>query len=303
MADSVPLIAGIELGGTKCVCMLASGPDDVRDEVRVPTTSPEQTLAGIEAVLDGWRTDGTDFAAIGIGSFGPIDVDRASATYGHISATPKPGWAGTAIAGRIAARYGFPIGFDTDVNGAALAEGRWGGAQGLSDFAYITVGTGVGVGLIVDGKPIAGFTHAEAGHIRIARAPGDDWAGCCPFHGDCVEGLTSGPAIQARTGICGEELPPDHYVWPLVAHSLAQLLHTLVLIASPRRFLLGGGVMVAQQQLFPMIRRNLVASINSYLTAPQLSEGIDSYVVPPALGGRAGPLGAIALGLEALAEA
>lgn len=301
MPDSLPLLAGVELGGTKCVCILGAGPDDVRDEVRIPTTDPGETLRAIEQVIDGWRADGEDFAALGIGSFGPVDLDRGSPTYGHITSTPKAGWPGTDVAVRLARRYGVPTGFDTDVNGAALAEGRWGAAQGLADFAYITVGTGVGVGLVTAGHPITGFTHAELGHIRVVRVEGDDWPGSCPFHGGCVEGLAAGSAIQARTGTCGSQLPADHPVWPLVAHTLGQLLHVLVLTAAPRRILMGGGVMAYEGPLFAMIRQQLVESLNGYVVAPQLEAGIDSYVVPPALGGRAGPLGTLALAADALA--
>lgn len=300
MTEPHPLLAGIELGGTKCVCILGTGPNDAREEVRVPTTRPDETLAAIEAVLDGWRSEGHDFAALGIGSFGPVDLDRASPAYGRITSTPKPGWANTDVAGRLAGRYAVPTRFETDVNGAALAERRWGAAQGLDDFAYVTVGTGVGVGLISVGRPIRGFTHAELGHIRVARAPGDDWPGSCPFHGGCVEGLAAGSAIEARTGTCGSNLPPEHPVWPLVAHTLGQLLHVLVLTAAPRRILIGGGVMNGSGHLFPMIREDLVQSLNGYVVAPELQSGLDTYVLAPALGDRAGPLGTLALAADAL---
>lgn len=302
MSDTLPLFAGVELGGTKCVCILGTGPDDVREEARVPTTEPAATLAAIERVLDGWRGRGENVAALGIGSFGPVDLDRASPGYGRITSTPKPGWADTDVAGRLARRFAVPTGFDTDVNGAALAEGRWGAARGLADFAYITVGTGIGVGLVTGGRPILGFTHAELGHIRVARAAGDDWPGSCPFHGGCVEGLAAGSAIAARAGACGSTLPEDHPVWPLVAHTLGQLLHVLVLAAAPRRILLGGGVMTGSPHLFPMIRAELVRSLNGYVVAPELERGIDDYVVPPALGERAGPLGALALAAGALGQ-
>jgi fructokinase len=298
MSKDLPLLAGIELGGTKCVCILGTDPDDVRDEVRIPTTDPASTLEAIERVLDDWRSQ--EFQAVGIGSFGPIDRDRSSPSYGSITSTPKTGWRNTDVARRVALRYAMPVAFDTDVNGAALAEGHWGAAQGLTDFAYITVGTGVGVGLVTSGKPIAGFTHAEAGHIRVARAPGDSWAGACPFHGACVEGLASGPALQARTGHTGEQLPADHPVWPLFAHTIGQLLHALVLTAAPRRILLGGGVMVNNPQLFPPIREQLRASLNGYVVAQEVTTGLDDYIAPPALGGRAGPLGALALAADAL---
>ena len=195
---AAPLIAGVELGGTKCVCILARGPDDIVAERRVATTDPATTLAAIEATLDGWRAHA--FAALGIASFGPVSLDRNAADYGHITATPKPGWRDADVAGRLERRFGVPTGFHTDVTGAALGEGRWGAARGLADYAYVTVGTGVGVGMIARGVPVDGMTHAELGHIRPVRMPGDDWPGICSFHGACVEGLVSGPAIAARAG-------------------------------------------------------------------------------------------------------
>ena len=189
---------------------------------------------------------------------------------------------------------GVPVALDTDVTGAALAEMRWGAAAGLSDYAYVTVGTGVGVGLIAGGKPIGGFGHAELGHMRIARMPGDAWPGSCPYHGDCVEGLAAGPAIVARSGKHANLIAVDDPIWLLVGHAIAQMLHNIVLTATPRRIFLGGGVISAQPQLFPIIRRELVASLAGYVSSPVLDR-IDEYVVPPGLGTLAGPLGPIAL--------
>ena len=191
-----PLIAGIELGGTKCICVLGSGPEDIRDEVRISTTSPEETLAAIEAVLGRW----SGFEALGIASFGPVSIDPAAANYGFITATTKPGWSDTDVGRRLARRAGVPLGFNSDVAGAALGEGRWGAARDIADHAYVTVGTGIGVGLIMGGEPSNGLTHPELGHIRPVRLAGDDWPGACVFHGDCLEGLASGPAIRARAG-------------------------------------------------------------------------------------------------------
>lgn len=291
-----PLIAGIELGGTKIICILARGPDDIEETVRIPTTRPDETLAAIEAVLDRW----SGFVAIGIGSFGPVSIDRHSGDYGHITSTPKPGWAGTDIAGRLQRRYGVPTGFHSDVVGAALAEARWGAAKGLADIAYVTVGTGVGAGMIAGGRPVDGLTHSELGHIRPVRFPGDDWIGHCPFHGACVEGLAAGPAIAARIGQPAHEAPADHPVWDGVAHALGQLLHTLVLTGIPRRIVMGGGVMDASH-LFPRVRAAMTRSLNGYIALPEVSL-TDSFVVPPSLGGNAGPLGAIVLGEHALAD-
>jgi len=294
MTDS-PLIAGIELGGTKCICILATGPDDIRDEIRIPTTAPGETLSAIEAVLDRW----SGFAALGIASFGPVSLDRDASDYGFITATTKKGWTNTDVGRRLAAHAGVPTGFNSDVAGAALGEGRWGAAEGLADHAYVTVGTGIGVGLILGGEPTNGLTHPELGHIRPVRLAGDHWPGACVFHGDCLEGLASGPAIKARTGQGAEALAADDPAWDGVAHALAQLLHTLVLTGIPRRIVMGGGVMTGVPHLFPRIRAKLIASLGGYVAAPGL-EPVETYVVPAALGNNAGPLGAIVLGSRAL---
>jgi fructokinase len=290
-----PLVAGVELGGTKCVCILARGPDAVEAEERIPTTRPDETLAAIEAVLDGW----SGFEAVGIASFGPVSVDRRAADWGHITATPKPNWAGADVAGRLGRRFGLPVGFHTDVVGAALAEAKWGAAEGLADIAYVTVGTGVGAGLVAGGRPVDGLTHGEMGHLRPVRLAGDDWIGACVFHGACVEGLAAGPAIKARTGEAAENLPADHPAWDGVAHALAQLAHALVLTGVPRRIVMGGGVMTGTPHLFPRVREALTRSLAGYVPLPEVGM-TDTYVVPPALGGRAGPLGAIVLGMQAL---
>jgi fructokinase len=299
--SAAPLVAGIELGGTNCVCVLASGPDTVMAEERLPTTAPDETLSGIERVLARWQAE-HGFAALGLGSFGPIDVDRASPTYGFITSTPKPGWSRTDVAQRLGRRFAVPTGFDTDVSGAALAEGRWGGAQGLESFCYVTVGTGVGVGVVSSGAPVRGLGHAEAGHLRIGRAAGDDWSGACVYHGDCVEGLASGFAVEKRTGRRGETIGADDPVWPLVAHALAGMCHNLVLTAVPQRILIGGSVANHQPQLMPMIRAALVESLAGYAQGERIAAEIDRFIASPALGDQAGPMGSIALALEALAQ-
>lgn len=295
------LIAGIELGGTKCVCILGTAGGAVRDEVRIPTTDPAETLARVEAVIDRWAA-APGFAALGIGCFGPVELDRAAPDWGHITTTPKPGWGHADVARRLEARYGVPTAFHTDVVGAAIAEARWGAARELRDVAYVTVGTGVGVGILAHGVPLSGFTHGELGHLRLARAPGDTWPGSCPFHGDCVEGLTSGPAIAARTGGDAATLASDDPAWGFVVHTLGQLLHAVVVTASPRRIVMGGGVM-GQPHLFPRLRQALHDSLNGYIVHDVLGNGLLDYVVPPLLGGRAGPLGALALGCDALEAA
>ena len=290
-------IAGLELGGTKCNLILAHGPEAILEEVRIPTTRPDETMAAIEATLDGWR----DVAAIGIASFGPVSIDRHAGNYGCITSTPKPGWANTDIARRIAARYPVPVGFHTDVVGAALAEARWGAGEGLDDLAYVTVGTGIGVGLIAGGHPVDGLTHSELGHVRPQRLPGDDWTGACPFHGACAEGLAAGPAIAARTGTKAEDLPHDHPVWDGVAHALAQMLHSVALTGVPRRIVMGGGVIVGNAFLLELIRAKLKLSLGGYVALAEV-EQVETYVVPAALGNRAGPLGAVVLGQLALAD-
>ena len=296
MNDALPpLVAGVELGGTKVNCILARGPEAIEEEVRVPTTSPAETMPAIEAVLDRWR----GFASIGVASFGPLSVDRAAADWGQITVTAKPGWTNVDIGRRWERRYGVPVGFHTDVVGAALAEARWGAAAGLADMAYVTVGTGIGVGLIARGAPLDGLTHQELGHVRPVRMAGDDWVGVCPFHGACCEGLASGPAIAARAGAKAETLPADHPVWDGVAHVIGQLLHLLVQTGVPRRVVFGGGVMVGMPFLLARAREAMLKSLAGFALLPEVALA-DSFVVPAALGARAGPLGAILLGHQAV---
>jgi fructokinase len=294
-----PLLGGVELGGTKCVCILGTGPGDVREQLSIPTGDRDSTLARINSVLEGWQARYGPIEALGLASFGPLDLRAGSPRFGHITSTVKPGWEGTDVLGRIGAHRAVPARINTDVNGAALAEGRWGAAQGLGDYAYITVGTGVGVGLIVAGSPVFGCNHTELGHIRIARLPGDSWPGVCRFHGDCVEGLASGPAIGARAGAPGSALPSDSPVWEPVAHALAQLLHAMFLATAPQRILIGGGVMERRPELLARIRAMFVRSLGDYLDLQDLTGGIDGYVIAPGLGSLAGPLGALALAADA----
>lgn len=290
--------AGVELGGTKCICVLGSGPDDIRERELLQTRDPLATLAAIAEILARWNAGPAPLAAIGIASFGPIDLREGSRTYGRIGATPKKDWAYTDVDAYFRKRFDAPVGITTDVIGAALAEGRWGGGRGLRDFAYVTVGTGVGVGLIHDGQPLLGCHHPELGHARIARAAGDDWPGHCSFHGDCVEGLASGPAIEARCGVAAANLPPENPAWQLVAHALGQLAHLLVVSVAPQRILMGGGVLTQRAPLFAEIRSRLDASLNGYLEIAELKKDLDAYVVPPGLGADAGPLGALAVAID-----
>jgi len=286
--------AGVELGGTKCVVLIASGPDQIVARENVATTTSDATLGAIESLLRDWKAS-FDFASLGIASFGPIDVNSASSSYGHMLETTKPGWAGADVGPRLQAVVGVPMALDTDVNGAALAELRWGSGRGFDDFAYITVGTGVGVGLIVGGKPTGGFGHCEMGHIRPARLAGDDWPGSCTFHGDCVEGLASGTALKARFGDELANVAPDNPVWDSVAWTLAQLCHAIVSAAAPWRIAIGGGVIDRQPQLIGLIQSKLIDSLRGYVRLPM--EG--DYIRMPELGNDAGPLGAIALAMNA----
>jgi fructokinase len=293
-APATQLLAGVELGGTKCICILGTGPEDVRAQVELPTQAPAITLPAIEAVLDGWWQQ-WNFAALGVAAFGPLDLRADSPHFGWVAPTVKPHWSHTELLGRFARRYPVPVGIHTDVNAPALAEGRWGGARGLADFVYVTVGTGIGAGVMANGHPIGGANHTELGHIRIVRSAGDDFAGACPFHGDCLEGLAAGPAIAARSRLNPGELAPEDPVWGYVAHALAQLCQTLVLGSGPRRIFLGGGVMVRQPQLFAMIRERLQRSLNGYVATAEVGRDIDRFIVPSALGDAVGPLGALAV--------
>jgi fructokinase len=289
------LYGGVEAGGTKFVCVVGRGPDDILREARFATTTPEATLGQALPFFQGAQAELGTIAAVGLGSFGPVDLRTMSAGYGRITSTPKAGWSGTDIVGPIREALGVPVAFDTDTNAAALGEWRWGAAQGLDTFVYLTVGTGIGGGGLVGGHLMHGLVHPEMRHVRIPHdAPADAFAGSCPFHGDCLEGLASGPALGARWGRPAETLPVDHPAWALEARYLALALVNFVCTLSPQRIVMGGGVM-EQRQLFPLIHREVKALLNAYVQAPQLLAEIEDYIVPPALGGRAGVLGALAL--------
>lgn len=288
------LYGGIEGGGTKFVCAIGAGPEDIRAQERFPTGAPEETLAQAIAFFR-QHQPAEGLAAVGIASFGPIDPDPRSPRFGYVTTTPKPGWAHTDFAGAIHRALHVPVGFDTDVNVAALGEHRWGGAQGLDTFIYLTVGTGVGGGGMVNGRLIHGLMHPEMGHIRVPHDwQADPYPGYCSYHGDCLEGLTCGPAIAERWGRPSRELPPEHPAWKLEAHYLALGVVNLILPLSPQRVILGGGVM-EQMQLFPMIRTRVQELLKGYLRHESLQESIDQYIISPALGGSAGVSGALAL--------
>lgn len=287
---------GIEAGGTKFVCVVTDESKNILAEARFPTTIPSETIG---RVIDFFREQNAALSqpicALGIACFGPIDPDPASPRYGYITTTPKPHWANTPIVQPLKEAFGVPVAFDTDVNVAAVGEGRWGAAVGLDDFLYLTIGTGIGGGVVVNGKPIHGLIHPEIGHIRLPHDwQHDPYAGFCPFHGDCFEGLAAGPALLGRYHAPGDTLPPDHPAWALEAHYIALALQNLVCTLSPKKIILGGGVM-QQVQLFPMIRKETVDLLNGYVQSPAILEHMDTYIVPPGLGSRAGVLGAIAL--------
>jgi fructokinase len=293
----VALYGGIEAGGTKFVCAVGSGPDDLRAQVRFATASPEETIS---QAIRFFREQGEPLAAIGVASFGPLDPAPASPTFGYITTTPKPGWAHTNFVGPLRQALGVPVGFDTDVNGAALAEHRWGAAQGLDTFVYLTIGTGLGGGGLVNGGLIHGLLHPEMGHMLVPHNwDADPYPGFCPYHGDCWEGLAAGPALEGRWQVRAEQLPPDHPAWELEAHYLALGLVNIICTLSPQRIILGGGVM-DQRQLFPLVHNQVYTMLNGYIQARSILEEMDHFIVPPALGDRAGVLGAIALAQQAM---
>jgi fructokinase len=292
------LYGGIEAGGTKMICAVGTGPADLPAQISFPTTTPGETLARIIAFFQQQQ-----LAAIGIGSFGPISPDRHAPDYGYITSTPKPGWAQTDIAGTIGRALGVPVGFDTDVNAAALGEWRWGAAQGLSTFLYLTVGTGIGGGGLSNDRLMHGLLHPEMGHIRLPHdRQADPFPGICPYHGDCLEGMASGPALKARWNVPAESLSSDHPAWALEAHYLALACVTFICTLSPQRIILGGGVM-SQSHLFPLIHQEVQALLNGYIQAPALLWQIDTYIVPPALGSQVGVLGALALAEQTAGQA
>jgi fructokinase len=285
------MFGGIEAGGTKFICGIGTSPADL-EVAQFPTSSPEITLA---AVIEFFKSAKVALRAIGIGSFGPIDPNPQSPHYGHITSTPKAGWANFDLAGTVRDALQLPVAFDTDVNAAMLGEARWGAARGLSDAIYLTIGTGVGGGALVHGELVHGLVHPEMGHLRLPHdRVRDGFAGICPFHGDCLEGLASGPAIQARWGAIATTLPPDHPAWALEAQYLAYALNNLAVTLSPQRILLGGGVM-QQSHLFDLVRAEFAQLLNGYVRHPELLEHLERYIQPPQLGARAGILGTIAL--------
>jgi fructokinase len=293
------LYGAIEAGGTKFVCAVGTSPEDLRAQARFPTTTPGETLG---RCIDFFRAQ-PKIDALGIGCFGPIELHRGDPSYGHVTTTPKVGWVNADIVGPLQHALGVPVGFDTDVNGAVLGEARWGAAQGLETAVYVTIGTGIGGGALIGGRLAHGLVHPEMGHLMVPREPDDlDFTGDCPYHGArCWEGVASGPAIERRWGRRGETLPADHPAWDLEARYIASALASLVLVLSPERLILGGGVMQVDR-LFPLVRKHLVKSLCGYVQSSEIISGIDQYVVPPLLGQQAGIAGALALAERAARE-
>jgi len=289
------LFGGIEGGGTKFVCAVGTHDGKILAETRFPTTVPDETLArALDFFKDQEQALGP-IASLGIASFGPLDPRPASAKFGHILPTPKPGWTDADMVSPFREAFSIPVVFDTDVNGAALGEFRWGAGAGCDPLLYLTVGTGIGGGALVNGKLLHGLLHPEMGHILLphdrARDPFD---GVCPFHGDCFEGLASGPALEKRWGVKAEMLPLDHPAWDLEAEYIALALVSYICMFSPEKIIIGGGVS-QQPQVLPLVRQKTQALLNGYVQSPVILTDIDTYIVPPGLGGRAGVLGAIAL--------
>ncbi|HEV2351047.1 MAG TPA: ROK family protein [Terriglobia bacterium] len=293
------MFGAIEAGGTKFVCAVGKGPTDIYSRIEFPTTSPEDTLSHVMEYFE-IQTRREPLMAIGIGSFGPVDLDPSSPRFGFITTTPKAGWQNVDLAGPIRKAFKVPVAFDTDVNAAALGEHRWGAAQGLDTFVYVTVGTGIGGGGLMDGRLMHGALHPEMGHMLIAHDwKADPFPGVCPFHGDCWEGLASGPAMEARWGMKSELLLHDHQSWQLEAHYVALGVANLICVLSPQRIILGGGVM-KQTALFPVVRRKILELLKGYIQADRITKDIDNYVMPPQLGGNAAVLGALALAENAI---
>jgi fructokinase len=287
----VSVYGGIETGGSKWECAIGTGPDSLRATETIPTTTPEETIGRAVAFFE---REGP-VAGLGIGSFGPVDQKLTSPTWGHITTTPKPGWAHTDIGQEVRRRLSVSVAFDTDVNAAALGEHRWGAAQGLDTFCYITIGTGIGGGGMARGKLLHGLVHPEFGHMRIPHdRDADPFPGVCPYHGDCWEGLASGRAIEARWGRPAVELAGREEVWELQAHYVALGLVSVICVLSPERIVIGGGVM-SRPEVLPLVHRDVSRLMNGYLQTAAIGDAIDDYVTLPALGTRSGVLGAIAL--------
>lgn len=287
-------LGSIEAGGTKFVCAIGNENGEVFERGVFPTTSPEETM---EKVIEFFK--GKEIEAMGVGCFGPLSLNPKNKDYGAITTTPKVLWQNYNIVNKLKEHFNIPIGFDTDVNIAALGEYTWGGAKGLDSCFYMTVGTGVGAGIIAEGKMIHGLLHPEVGHMIVPKHPEDDFEGICPFHKNCLEGLACGPAIEKRWGKKGHELPADHKAWDIEAYYLSVAVVETIVMLSPEKIILGGGVM-KQSQLFEKIRKQVKEMLNGYINVSEITENIDEYIIYPKLGDNAGISGGLALAKQVL---
>ncbi|WP_337664045.1 ROK family protein [Suilimivivens sp.] len=284
-------IGALEAGGTKMVCAVGDENGQILERASIVTENPDKTMPEILEFFRQYTLD-----AIGIGTFGPVDLDRTSPTYGYITSTPKISWRNFNLLGSMKREFAVPIGLDTDVNASAIGEASYGITRGLDSSIYITVGTGIGVGVILDGKAVHGMQHPEAGHILLVRHPEDNYTGRCPYHPNCLEGLASGPAIEERFGVKAAELPGDSLAWEIESFYLAQALVDFTLVYSPKRIVLGGGVM-HQKQLFPKIREKYREMLNHYVDTPYVKD-LNNYIVPYSLDDNQGIMGCIRIGLD-----
>ena len=289
------LLGALEAGGTKMVCALGDEKGEVFERESFPTREPEPTISDIISYFAGRGIE-----ALGVSSFGPLDLNEDSSTYGSITTTPKPGWQNVPLRARLMDALGVPVGIDTDVNGAALGEALLGAGKGLNSLVYYTIGTGVGGGAYDHGRLLHGLVHPEMGHMLL-RPHADDPAphGFCPYHDGCLEGMACGKAIEQRWGVPARELPPEHIAWRIEAEYLAQMCVNTIVMLSPQRIVLGGGVM-HQEHLFPMVRKRTLELLGGYVAHPAILEHIDSYIVPPALGNNSGAVGSLLLAVRAL---
>jgi len=287
------LLGALEAGGTKMVLAIGNEHGEILEQRSIPTENPAVTMKEIADYFKEKKVE-----ALGVGSFGPVDLDRNSKTYGYITSTPKLAWVDYDIVGYLKKELNIPIGFDTDVNASALGEATWGCMKGLSSGIYITIGTGVGVGVFMNGSLLHGMLHPEAGHILLAKHPDDNFSGVCPFHPNCFEGLASGPSIEKRWGKKAYELNNEPKVWEMEAFYIAQGIVNYILTLAPHKIVLGGGVM-HQEQLFPLIRSKVLELLNGYVKTAQIAD-IEHYIVPASLKDNQGIMGCIKLALMEL---
>ena len=290
------LFGALEAGGTKMVCAIGDENGNILERVSIPTGTPENTMP---PMIEFFR--GKGISALGIGCFGPVDLDKKSPTYGYITSTPKLAWTNYPIVAEFEKALGVPVGFDTDVNAAALGEATWGCTKDVDNSIYITIGTGVGVGVIVNGKPYHGMIHPEGGHILLARHPQDPMVGSgCPFHENCMEGLAAGPSLEKRWGVKGAELADHMEVWEMEAWYIGQAITNYIMILSPERIICGGGVM-HQPCLLPLIRKEVERQMNGYIKGKGMDD-LNNYIVGVSLNDNQGAMGAVKLAMDALAE-